>query len=422
MPTLVTGDPTRLRQIVVNLVSNAVKFTEQGTITIDVAPEAVDERHLLHLRVIDTGIGIPKEKHQLIFENFTQVDSSTTRRYGGTGLGLGITKQLIEMMGGRIWVESAEGLGSTFHVLLPLPMARNPDAAVAPTLSLAGQRILVVDDHDTNRLIVREMVASAGGEALEASDGPSALALLRRLHEEQQRVHLVILDGQMPGMDGFEVARRLRDMPEWSAVPAIMLTSDYREGLMEQAKAAGLKACISKPIRRKTLFQTMSSTLSMDTPPREAGAAAALAMVPVDAPAPFPPGSVRILLAEDLEDNREVIKLFLRDGPYLVDVVEDGLQAVAKFTTATYDVVFMDIQMPVMDGYQATAEIREWERKTQRVPTPIIALTANAFQEEVEKSLDAGCTAHMTKPIRKKALLAAIARFAQPPQAEEIRS
>ncbi|MBD0315526.1 MAG: PAS domain S-box protein [Nitrospiraceae bacterium] len=259
VPALVTGDPTRVRQIVVNLVSNAVKFTEQGTITIDVAPEASNDRHLLHLRVIDTGIGIPKEKHQLIFENFTQVDSSTTRRYGGTGLGLGITKQLIEMMGGRIWVDSAEGLGSTFHVLLPLPIARNPEAAAAPTLSLTGQRILIVDDHDTNRLIVRDMVASAGGEALEASDGPAALALLRRLHTDQQRVHLVILDGQMPGMDGFEVAKRLQAMPEWSAVPAIMLTSDYREDLMEQAKAAGLRACISKPIRRKTLFQTMSS-------------------------------------------------------------------------------------------------------------------------------------------------------------------
>ncbi|MBI4000265.1 MAG: response regulator [Nitrospira defluvii] len=413
VPTWVGGDPTRLRQILINLVGNAIKFTERGGVTVDVRPDPTPgDPACLHFTVTDTGIGIPENKVQAIFENFTQVDSSTTRKYGGTGLGLGISKRLVEMMGGAIWVESRLGLGSTFHFTMRLPACQasesSPDTPRLPLSALAGRRILVVDDHETNRLVVREHLSRLEAEVHEAPDGASALQMLQQATAREQRYDLVVLDGRMPGMDGFQLARALKADVQLSAVPAIMLTSEARLPDTQHLEDAGLRACLAKPIRRAPLLNAVLRAIetkhATDLP---------LPVARPEALSPEGTGPLRILLVEDLEDNRLVIALFLKDMPYSVEMAEDGLQAVEKFTMNRYDLVLMDIQMPQMDGYAATAAIRQWETEEHRAPTPIVALTANAFQEELDKSLAAGCTAHLTKPIKKKTLLEAIRQYAR---------
>ncbi|MEC4890659.1 MAG: response regulator [Nitrospira sp.] len=404
VPDLVLGDPTRVRQIVANLLNNALKFTEQGRIVVQVEPDR--SRNLpdvIHLTVADTGIGIPDDKCQVIFEDFTQVDSSTTRKYGGTGLGLSISARLAEMMDGQIWVNSAAGQGSTFHVLLRLPPSTNGIAPEKPRAAgLAGRRILMVDDNDTTRLIVRELVTRAGGEIVEAENGPAALARLQQLHTDTHALDLLVLDSQMPGMDGYELARQIQASSDWTPVPILMLTSDPRKPGTTEATAY---PHATKPIRRTILLDQMRAlvnapTVALPMPPSDPA--------PAPAPDPLPAGRVRILLVEDLEDNREVIALFLKHRPIALDMAENGVDAVNKFKAGQYDLVLMDIQMPVMDGYAATAAIRAWEQEHQRTPTPIIALTANAFQDDIEKSLAAGCSAHLTKPIKKTVLLEAI--------------
>lgn len=412
VPTWVGGDPTRLRQILINLVGNAIKFTEYGGVTVDVQPDPTSgDPTCLHFTVTDTGIGIPEDKVEAIFENFTQVDSSTTRKYGGTGLGLGISKRLVEMMGGAIWVESRLGLGSTFHFTMRLPARQasecSQDTSALPLSALAGRRILVVDDHETNRLVVREHLSHWEAEVHEAPDGASALQILRQASARGQRYDLVVLDGRMPGMDGLQLARALKADAQLSAVPAIMLTSEARLPDMQHLEDAGLRACLAKPIRRAPLLKAVRRAIET-----EHATDLPLPAARPEAPGPEGTGPLRILLVEDLEDNRLVIALFLKDKPYTIEMAEHGLEAVEKFKAGRYDLVLMDIQMPQMDGYAATAAIRQWEAEEQRVPTPIVALTANAFQEELEKSLAAGCDAHLTKPIKKKTLLEAIRQYA----------
>ncbi len=412
VPTWVGGDPTRLRQILINLLGNAIKFTEHGGVTVDVRLDPKPEDPAgLHITVTDTGIGIPGDKVQAIFENFTQVDSSTTRKYGGTGLGLGISKRLVELMGGTIWVESTIGLGSTFHFTTRLPARQAIESSSdtrLPASALAGRRILVVDDYDTNRLVVREHLSRLEAEVHEAPDGASALQMLRQATAREQRYDLVVLDCRMPGMDGLQLAAALKADAELGLVPAIMLTSEARPSDAQQLEAAGLRACLAKPIRRTPLLQAvlraMHSEQVADLP---------LPVPRPDTPGPERTGPLRILLVEDLEDNRDVIALFLKDKPYTIEMAEQGLEAVEKFKASRYDLVLMDIQMPQMDGYAATAAIRQWEQEQHRAPTPIVALTANAFQEELDKSLAAGCDAHLTKPIKKQPLLEAICRYAR---------
>lgn len=412
VPTWVGGDPTRLRQILVNLVGNAIKFIEYGSVTVDVRRDLTPgDPTSLHFTVTDTGIGIPEDKVDAIFQNFTQVDSSTTRKYGGTGLGLGISKRLVEMMGGAIWVESRLGLGSTFHFTMRLPARQasepSPYTPRLPLSALAGRRILVVDDHETNRLVVREHLSRLEAQVYEAPDGASALQILRQAAAREQRYDLVVLDGRMPGMDGFQLARALKADAQLSGVPAIMLTSEARLPDTQHLEAAGLRACLAKPIRRAPLLKAVLRALAT-----EHGTDLPLPAARPAAPGPEGTGPLRILLVEDLEDNRLVIALFLKDKPYTIETAEHGLEAVEKFKAGRYDLILMDIQMPQMDGYAATAAIRHWEHEQHHAPTPIVALTANAFQEDLEKSLAAGCNAHLTKPIKKKTLLEAIRQYA----------
>jgi PAS domain S-box-containing protein len=408
LPAKVLGDPTRLRQILVNLIGNAIKFTERGEVVIRVKGDAVPlEPDLLRFSVADTGIGIAEDKLYTIFDRFTQADSSTTRRYGGTGLGLAISKRLAELMGGTILAESVAGLGATFHVRVRLPPAtvEGPEPDGRPP-DLTGRRILVVDGNQSVRHVIRQAVTHLNGEVMEAADGPAACEVLRRSREIGQQVHLVIVDRLVAGPSSTRMAEDMRSLPEFSDLPAILMTSSCGSGEEAPVACAEEAACLSKPVRRQALLGLILSRLGSDhgkdPEPMRGGEGQ---------PAPLDLMPLRILVAEDLEDNREVIRLFLKDRPWTLDFAENGVMAVQRFKAMAYDLVFMDVQMPELDGYDATRMMREWEQAHGRPRTPIVALTANALQEEIEKSLAAGCDAHMTKPIKKKTLLAAVARY-----------
>ncbi|MBI5672316.1 MAG: PAS domain S-box protein [Nitrospirae bacterium] len=402
IPAFVTGDPTRLRQVFVNLIGNAIKFTERGEVVIQLMP---DETHRGGIRcsVTDTGIGIPQDKQQTIFDSFTQMDASTTRQYGGTGLGLSISKRIVELMGGQIQVESTLGAGTTFSFVVPLPEAPSSSGvSPQPGLDLGGRHILVVDDIEINRLVIREHLSQLGASVIEADSGTAALTELDRAEREGQTIDLAILDYRMPDMNGLDLGEAIRTRPHYTALPLVMLISDMLGNASRQAYGLRVASYIYKPISRKQLLESLAFALSLKPP------------VPMSADHDQTverPGSLRplhILFVEDLKENREVMNLYLKETPYRIDMAENGQVAVEKFQSGTYDVVFMDMQMPVMDGIQATAVIRSWEREQQRRPTPIVALTANAFKEQADKSLAAGCTAHLTKPIKKKVLFETI--------------
>ena len=411
VPPGVIGDPTRLNQILVNLVGNAIKFTESGHVMITIEPAGDrSAAHILRFSVSDTGIGIPPEKLQAIFEPFTQVDSTTTRKYGGTGLGLNISHRLVELMGGRLTVESTPDVGSTFSFIIQLPEA--PVLVAKQTgqyIDLHARRLLIVDDNDTNLMILREHLARSGVHLVEATSAGMALKLLVEAHGLGEPFDLVILDYHMPGMNGLELAEAIRARAEFATLPLIMHVSDLQQNDTRKARALGIKSYLYKPLSRRRLMESLAIELN------QAPAESAPLKLAGQAEPPAEPSalqSCRILLVEDLEDNRDVITLFLKQTPYQLDMAENGAVALQKFQAGTYDLVLMDMQMPVMDGLQATAAIRQWEHEQQRRPTPIVALTANAFKEEADKSLAAGCTAHVTKPIKKKTLLATVAQYA----------
>ncbi len=402
VPNIVMGDPTRLRQILLNLIGNAIKFTEQGEVTIRV--EAT-EPGLVRFEVLDTGIGIPEDKVGSIFDSFTQVDSSTTRKYGGTGLGLSICKRLVELMGGDIEVNSIVGTGTTFGLTIALPVSMSsalPASTAIPSLQKLS--LLVVDNNETNRLVIGTLLSKAGASVAECDSGQAALALMQKAHAGGEPFQLVLMDHRMPAMDGLQVVEVMRQAPELAEIPVLMLTSDIRLGESDRARSLGIRGYVNKPIVRAALL--LAATQAIACPAQVEQPAP-----PQAAPLPSfadPAHPLRILVVEDLEDNRDVIALFLNKSPCSLDFAENGAVAVSKFQNGQYDLVFMDMQMPVLDGYQATAAIRRWEQEYHRAPTPIVALTANAFPEELSKALVSGCTAYLTKPIKKQILLKAI--------------
>lgn len=405
VPQYVLGDPTRLRQVLVNLVGNAIKFTESGEVVLRIQPrnDSTDPTAVC-FSVSDTGIGIPAGKFQAIFGDFSQVDSSTTRRYGGSGLGLSISQRIVTMMGSRIEVVSTEGEGSTFSFVMHLTATSASGFIPCPALTtLKNHRVLIVDDNETNRMIVREHLKRLDAQAIEAPDGMSALTALHDAHQRGEFFHLAILDYHMPDMNGMILAQAIRQRSDCLKLPLIMHTSQVRTDHTPQMRALGVTHYLHKPISRKRLLQTVAEALGQEP-------VLSKEVVQTQVNPPLPP--VRILLAEDLEDNRDVVALFLKETACVLDMAENGKVAVDKFRSGTYDLILMDIQMPVMDGYDATRAIRIWEQERQRPPIPILALTANAFQSEITQSLFAGCTAHLTKPIKKKTLLAAIAQYA----------
>ena len=412
VPTELVGDPVRLYQIFSNLAGNAIKFTEKGQVFIEVKRQSLESGDQgggdveLLCSVSDTGIGIPQEKLDTIFESFTQVDASTTRKYGGTGLGLTISKRLIELMGGRIWVESEVGKGSTFYFTTRLRIQAGQKQPEPSPVDMRGMKVLVVDDTAANRLILNKMLSKLGALVTEAANGYQGFAELKRAQEASDPYQLVLLDCRMPGMGGFEMMEKVnKELDIKSTVIIIMmLTSDTRRGDTVRCQELGIAAYLVKPIKHDDLLEAIATTMGKVKPPEESK--------PEISPAVSKDlRALQILLVEDNADNRLLIQAFLKKTPYQLDTAENGKIAVEKFKSGKYHLVLMDMQMPVMDGYTATRKIREWEEEQGVKPTPVLALTAHVIKEEQQKSLDAGCTAHLIKPIKKARLLEAIYEY-----------
>jgi len=400
VPCALTGDPNRLHQILVNLISNAIKFTDKGSVILEVTNDAAQGRPgAIHFIVRDTGMGIAQDKLSSIFERFTQADASIARRYGGTGLGLTISRQLAELMQGRIWAESIVGEGSTFHCAVRLGIKCGAKMPCLPrSINLHGLRSLAVDDHPINRKILVETLSSWNAHVTAVGDGHQALTALRQAAESSHPYGLLLIDCRMPGMDGFQVVEAIRRSDLAAGLTIIMMASDHWADDIARTYDLGLNGYLTKPIRRSDLLQTLS--IAMD---RARG-------VPVTSPlsrTPLPVATrpLHILLVEDSPDNQVLVQSYLKSTPYQVDVAEHGGVAVEQFKQGHYDVILMDMNMPVMDGYEATRAIRAWEHEQDLAETQIIALTALALKEEGEKILDAGCNAHLTKPIKRQTLL-----------------
>lgn len=401
VPCQLVGDPTRLTQILINLIGNALKFTEKGSVVVYVTNDS--DRNMpgaIRFSITDTGIGIPSDKLASIFDSFTQAHASTTRQYGGTGLGLAITKRLAEHMNGRIWAESIVGTGSTFHCSLLLQAQAEPlHEKSATPINLEGIRVLVVDDHPANRLILRELLSAWGAQVTETSDGMTALVELCQASEREQAYEIVLLDCRMPEMNGFHVVEQLKSLLDESCPTVIMMTSDHWADDIARTYDLGLGGYLIKPIRRSDLMQTIGIALG-----RMKGTPTTSVEVTTP-PSTALTRPLRVLLVEDSPDNQLLVRAYLTPTDYFLDVAEHGAIALDKFKSAHYDVVLMDVQMPVMDGYAATRAIRLWERDHDLPPTPIIALTALALKEEGARIFEAGCNTHLTKPVKKSTLL-----------------
>ncbi len=407
VPSTVSGDRARLRQVLTNLVANAVKFTERGEVAVRVRLAQRDERQaIVRFDVIDTGIGIPPAAMDRLFDSFSQADTSTTRRYGGTGLGLTISRQLVELMGGEIGCESEPGIGSTFHFTATLGQAASGRAARRTRLPLPGAlRVLVVDDNDTNRAIVEAYLRSrVRCEA--AASGADALQLMHAAARAGEPFDVVILDGQMPGMDGIELARAISMAPSLRSARLVMLTSTVDR--RADARDAGVQHYLTKPVRRARLLETVAE--AMGTPVAATPSAAA----PV---APAVSGET-ILVVEDNAVNQRVIEAMLAKRGFAVECAENGRQGVERILENEYALVFMDCQMPEMDGYEATAALRE--REESRPPgerLTVVAMTANAMKGDRERCLAAGMDDYLAKPLRPEELDAVLERWLHTPAA-----
>jgi len=404
VPRRVVGDPGRLRQILVNLVGNAIKFTETGEVVVRVARERGSGGRL-HFRVSDTGIGVAPEKQERIFHAFEQGDASTTRRFGGTGLGLAISAQLVELMGGRIWLESEVGRGSTFHFTVAAAPADDQSLAGPSPQALArlrGVRVLVVDDNDTNRRLLERLLLGWRTRPASVDGGPAALVELARARAADSPYALVVIDCRMPEMDGFELAERIRQDVAFAGSTLLMLTSDDRPGDVARAAAMGISAYLVKPVRQSALLDAMLAALAAIPVPRESR------------PPEAPTGSgrsLRVLLAEDNPINQRVAVRMLEKRGHRVTVANNGRDAVVAYTQERFDVVLMDVQMPGMDGFEATAEIRARERASGE-HVPIVAMTAHAMKGDRERCLAAGMDDYVSKPIQAKEVFALLERFA----------
>jgi two-component system sensor histidine kinase/response regulator len=401
-----------LRQVLTNLVGNAIKFTDAGEVAIAVEPDPASENPG-HLRfaVSDTGIGIGEDKLANIFSAFTQADSSTTRKYGGSGLGLTIVERLVGLMGGRVWAESAPGRGSTFFFTAYFEM-ENPRADGAPISSmpnLNGMKVLVTDDNQTSRAMLAEALTQCGASVVQSPSATDSLDLIRTAGEGVNPFGLMFIDQRMPQMDGLEMLRALiRDA--WRLPPVVlMVNSTALSADRPRMQELGLRYYIFKPIRRNDLYATISEIV--DT--RESRPLGKGRLVPLISNPPSAPESraLRILLADDSPDNRLVVKAFLQKTSFQIDEAENGQRVVEIVQNHRYDLILMDIQMPLLDGFAATRAIREWERAQGLPPVPIIALTASALDEDVQRAREAGCNLHVSKPIKKKTLLSAIAKL-----------
>ncbi len=393
VPDSLNGDPERLRQIVINLVGNAIKFTDKGEVIVHIESEVRDpSRATLHFRITDTGIGIPSEKLEVIFEAFVQADGSTTRRFGGTGLGLAISSKLVELMQGEIWAESAPGQGSCFHFTACFGIQPGSLSREAYPDELRDKRILIVDDNDVSRRILQAIVLNWWMRPKVVSDGGTAIATLNDASGQGKPFDLVIMDGMIPGMDCREVAGQIKADPNLRSTPIVVLTPANLPDYAKSCQEAGVDACLTKPVKQVELLKTITSLLS-GRPAQEP-----------QLPERVEIGKgMRVLLVEDNPVNRQIAARMLETRGHAVRVAVSGRQALEILADEHFDVVFMDVQMPEMDGFETTAAIRQRERSTgSRIP--IIAMTARTMKGDKERCLDAGMDDYISKPIRPQSL------------------
>ncbi len=408
VPVRLAGDPGRLRQIILNLVNNAIKFTERGEVVVYVDQESSHERSVeLHFRVVDTGIGIAADKQSLLFQAFTQADTSISRKFGGTGLGLAICARLVGLMGGRIWVESREGLGSTFHFTTSFDMVSPLPPEPAP-VDLRQVPILIVDDNATNRQILSEYAAGWGMRPQSVENSEAALEALRLAHCTGAAFQVLLIDRRMPGIDGFTLAERIQGDPELAGPIIMMLTSDGQRGDGARCREMGICVYLVKPIHRPDLLRAVRMALGQDSGHR---------------PSLITRHSLResrrklsVLVAEDNAVNRTVTVSFLQKMGHAVTVAEDGEQALALAQAQSFDLAFLDVRMPKLDGLAATAELRRRERE-RGGHLPIIAMTASVLSEDRQRCLAAGMDGYIAKPVEFDALQEEIERFSSGPPA-----
>ena len=447
VPERLIGDVGRLRQIIINLVGNAIKFTERGEVVLSVAVADEEEarrqgegdtgRHAspkrergsgergdretgtqgdgdsvcLCFEVRDTGIGVAPDRRDAIFDPFVQADISTTRLYGGTGLGLTISSKLVELMGGHMWLESELGKGSTFHFTARFG---TQEAGVAPAplrfLDWSELSVLVVNDNTTNRRILEEMLHGWRVQATAVSGGHQALEVMRQAGEKGQPFSLVLLDAMMPVMDGFALAEAIKQQPQLAGATIMMLTSADRQGDVARCRELGVAAHIIKPIKQSDLLNALQQVLGL--PAADVREPALLS--PIEpAPATEAVRSLHVLLAEDNAVNQRLVVRTLEKHGHTVVVASSGKEAMAALDWQTFDLVLMDVQMPEMDGFEATLAIRAHERTTGR-HLPIVAMTAHAMQGDRERCLEVGMDGYIAKPIQAKELLQAIATHVPP--------
>jgi two-component system, sensor histidine kinase and response regulator len=408
VPEVLVGDPLRLRQIVVNLVGNAIKFTEHGEVVLRVQAESRRNGDVqLRFSVADTGIGIPLDKQAIIFEAFSQADSSTTRRYGGTGLGLAISAQLVELMGGKISVESQPGRGSTFHVTAQFELQQTElEKPPARWRTLTDLPVLIVDDNATNRRILEEVLTNWHMRAVAVESGAAALGILEKSLRVDQTFAIVLLDGHMPGMDGFAVAERISKDRRYAGIKLVMLTSAGQSEDVARCRKLGISGYLTKPLKQSELFDVIVSAIGQPEGERPPA---------LQRRKRSQPGQRRlqVLVAEDNQVNQLVATRIFEKLGHQVTVVGNGREALAAVQAGKFDLIAMDVQMPEMDGLDATAAIRAWE-KTASTHIPIIAMTAHAMKGDRERCLAAGMDGYASKPIRLRELDQAIAQLISP--------
>jgi PAS domain S-box-containing protein len=401
VPETLLGDPGRLRQVLLNLVGNAVKFTEQGEVSVDVSLDGLaGDEASLKFTVSDTGIGIPQEKQWQVFGAFVQADASTTRRYGGTGLGLAISSQLVELMGGRIWIESEPGRGSRFHFIARFGLAQEiARRALHGADQLENLRVLIVDDNATNRRILEETLAGWRMKPVSVGNARAALSALSEATRTGDPFRLVLTDALMPDVDGFMLAREIRSQPGLRDIKLIMLTSAGFSASPGRAEAAGLAACLSKPVKESELLDAILTALDPSPPPAPSADEDRIARPPLR--------PLRVLVAEDNPTNQKLVLTLLEQRGHTAVLASTGREAVDCTGAETFDVVLMDVQMPEMGGLEATAAIREREQTTGG-HVPILAMTAHAMTGDRERCLEAGMDGYLSKPLRPDELLAAL--------------
>ena len=416
VPDKLVGDPGRLRQVVVNLVGNAIKFTERGEVVFRAEMESKGETEVsLHFSVADTGIGIPAEKLSRIFEAFTQADNSMTRKFGGTGLGLTISARLVEGMGGRIWVESEPGQGTTFHFTVNLGLRKDASRGPIPreAVNLRDMAVLVVDDNATNRRLLQEILSSWQMRPTLADSGRAALAALKLAREAGERFPLLLVDAQMPEMDGFALVERIKRNPELTGATIMMLTSAGLRGDAVRCRELGIHAYLTKPITQAELLEAIQ--LALGTAAREEAQPTLVTRHTLRESRK----QLRILLAEDNAVNQVLAVRLLEKQGHTVTVAGDGREALAALEKQAFDLVLMDVQMPVMDGFEATAGIRSQEKATG-AHIPIIAMTAHAMKGDRERCLAAGMDGYIAKPIQPKELYETLERFLSTPVVKQL--